>query len=63
MTIEEIKDIFTNVISSRNWYSSTSINRFQANELKRRFKKNELSLGRILEVLIECGYNIIVSKK
>lgn len=63
MTIEEIKDIFTNVISSRNWYSATSINRFQANELKRRFKKNELSLGRILEVLIECGYNIIVSKK
>lgn len=63
MTIENIKEIFAELISSRSWYAETTINRFQANEIKRRFEKKELSIGRMLEVLIECGYSIEITKR
>lgn len=63
MTEEEIRNIFGELISKRNWYSGTSLNRTQVWEMKRRFSKGELSLGRILEVLMECGYEIEVKKK
>lgn len=63
MTEEEIRNIFGELISKRNWYSGTSLNRTQVWEMKRRFSKGELSLGRILEVLMECGYEVEVKKK
>ena len=59
---ESIHSVFAELISARNWYVGTEINRFQANELKRRFAKKELKIGRILEVLIECGYTIEVRR-
>lgn len=62
MTEEEIKNIFRKLISKRNWYSGTSLNRTQACEMKRRFLSDELSTGRILEVLMECGYEVEVKK-
>lgn len=62
MTEEEIRDIFEELISKRNWYSGTSLNRAQVWEMKRRFNKGELSIGRILEVLMECGYEVEVKK-
>lgn len=62
MTEEEIRNIFGELISKRNWYSGTSLNRTQVWEMKRRFSKGELSLGRILEVLMECGYEVEVKK-
>lgn len=62
MTEEQIKKIFSGLVSKRNWYSGTSINTTQAWELKRRFCKGELSIGRILEVLMECGYEVEVKK-
>lgn len=63
MTQEQIKQIFAGLLSKRNWYSGTSINRRQAWGISDRFNKGELSLGRILEVLMECGYEIEVKKK
>ena len=63
MSEEEIKKIFSGLVSKRNWYSGTSIARTQAWEMKRRFLLDELSTGRILEVLMECGYEIEVYKK
>ncbi|GAE83315.1 hypothetical protein [Bacteroides reticulotermitis] len=59
---EKILNVFSELVSCRNWYSGTSINRFQANEIKRRFRKGELSIGRIVEVLIECGYKVTIAK-
>ena len=63
MSEEEIKKIFSGLVSKRNWYSGTSITRTQAWEMKRRFLLDELSTDRILEVLMECGYEIEVYKK
>ena len=60
--IEEINKAFSNLVSFRNWYSETTINRYQANELKRRFIKGELSIGRQIEILIKCGYKVEVYK-
>lgn len=62
MTEEEIKSIFRELLAKRNWYSGTSLNRAQAWEMKRRFNIGELSTGRILEVLMECGYDVEVKK-
>ena len=62
MTDEEIKSIFRELLTIRNWYSGTSLNRAQAWEMKRRFNIGELSTGRILEVLMECGYEVEVKK-
>ena len=62
MTEEEIKSIFRDLISKSNCYSGTSLNRAQAWEMKRRFNIDELSTGRILEVLMECGYDVEVKK-
>lgn len=62
MSEEEIKKIFSGLVSKRNWYSGTRINTTQAWEIKNRFVKGELSMGRILEVLMECGYDIEVKK-
>lgn len=63
MTEDEIRNIFRELISKRNWYSGTSLNRTQVWEMKRRFNNGELSIGRILEVLMECGYEVEVYKK
>lgn len=63
MTEKEIKKIFGELLTKRNWYSGTSLNRTQAWEMKRRFLIDELSTGRILEVLMECGYEVEVYKK
>ena len=63
MTEEEIKSIFRELLAKRNWYSGTSLNRAQAWEMKRRFNIDELSTGRILEVLMECGYDVEVNHK
>lgn len=60
--MEEVRNIFEELISTRSWYSGTTINRFQANELKRRFKSGELSLGKMIEVLIQCGYKVFIEK-
>lgn len=63
MTEDEIRNIFRELISKRNWYSGTSLNRTQVWEMKRRFNNGELSIGRILEVLMECGYELEVKKR
>lgn len=63
MTENEIRKIFAALVYKRNWYSGTSINRTQAWEIKNRFQKGELSTGRILEVLMECGYEIVVKTR
>lgn len=61
MTEEEIRELFYKVVSNRNWYSGTSINCAQAFEIKKRAKRKELSLGRILEILIELDMITIAS--
>jgi|GEM_PF-2292505 len=61
MTEQEIRELFSIVVSNRNWYSGTSINCAQAFEIKKRAKRKELSLGRILEILIELDMITIVS--
>jgi len=57
-----MKQIFTELMSQRKWYSGTSINRTQAGEIKNRFFQGKLSIGRQWEVLLELGYKISVSK-
>lgn len=59
---QKIRDEFNELISHRKWYGGTSINRTQASEIKRRFKRSELGVGRILEILMECGYTVSVSR-
>jgi len=61
MQESEIKKLFSEAISKRNWYANTSIsNRYQANGIKSRFNTGELSLGKILEILFELGYKVEV---
>jgi len=53
-----INDEFKILTAQRSWYKGTSINERQAAAIKRRFKLNELSLGRQFEILFECKCNI-----
>jgi len=62
MTENKIKQLFAECTTPYGWYKDTSIAVRQANGLRRRFKSNELSIGRMIEVLIECGYKITIEK-
>ncbi len=61
MTEQEIRELFSKVVSKRNWYSGISINCAQAFEIKKRALRKELSLGRILEILLELDMITIAS--
>ena len=55
LTAKEVRKVFGNLILRRAWYNGTSINRSQASLLKIRFNDGTLSIGRQLEVMLECG--------
>ena len=59
---KQIRAIFGSLTARRAWYSHTSINRTQAFEIKKRYLSGDLSFGRIVEILHECGYAITVEK-
>jgi len=59
MRSEQILKMFEALISKRNWYKGSNINRCQASEMKRRFKQKELGLPAIIKVLKDFGYLLI----
>ena len=58
MTEQEIRCVFAKAIEERHWYANIDISKYRANGLKRRFNSGELSIGKMIEVLVALGYKI-----
>lgn len=58
MKKQEIEEIFSKLISTTKWYKPLCISHTYATMIKKKFYQGNLSLGKMLEILYYCGYEI-----